>query len=103
MAEHTMTLRLSSGRTALMRKPKVRDLIQAHRTVGFSSEPLAIVMGLVAQVVLIDEKPVVFEDVLELPAEDGLVLQEALLEDQRSENFPEAPGSVDAIFPAPQQ
>jgi len=99
----TTTITLPSGRIASIRKPTVRDLLQAHRVVDFSSEPMAIAMGLVAQVALIDEKPLVFEEVLELSAEDGLVLQSAVLEDEQSGNFTEAQGGQGLAFPAPQQ
>src|SRR5713101_5610190 len=102
MSEETTTVLLPSGRTALLRKAKVRDLLQAHRSVGFSGEPMAIAMGLIAQVATIDGKPLLFEDVLEMPAEDGLVLQAAVLEEERPGNFREAPGSDAQGFPAPE-
>jgi hypothetical protein len=93
MSEETRTVLLPSGRSAQLRKAKVRDLLQAHRSVGFSGEPMAIAMGLIAEVATIDGKALIFEDVLEMPAEDGLVLQAAVLEEERTGNFREAPGS----------
>ena len=89
----TTTITLPSGRVAVLRKAKVRDLIQAHRVVGFSGEPMEIAMGLVAQVAMIDGKPIIFEDVMELSVEDGLILHAAVLEEQQRGNFREAPGS----------
>ena len=103
MNENTKTITLSSGRIATVRKPKVRDLLQAHRVVGFSGEPMAIAMGLVAQVTVVDAKTLLFEDVLELPAEDGLMLQNAVLEDEEGVNFTEAQGDEINVSRAPQQ
>ena len=90
MPETTTTITLPSGRVAVLRKAKVRDLLQAHRAVGFSGEPMEIAMGLIAQVAQIDGKPIIFEEVLELPAEDGLVLHVAVLEEQPDGNCPQA-------------
>ncbi len=100
MDAKAVSITLPSGRTATIRKPTVRDLLQAHRAVGFSGEPMAIAMGLVAQVTLIDEKPLVYEDILELPAEDGLVLQGVVLEDEQPRNFPEAQDGENPAFQA---
>ncbi len=100
MGEETTTVALPSGRSATLRKAKVRDLLQAHRSVGFSGEPMAIAMALIAQVATIDGKALIYEDVLELPAEDGLVLQAAVLEEEAPGNFPAAPGSRAQSFSA---
>jgi hypothetical protein len=96
MAENLRTITLPSGRSATLRTAKVRDLLQAHRTTGFSSEPMIIATALVAQVTMLDGRPVVYEDLLELPAEDGLILQSAVMEPDSSANFQEAPGEPSA-------
>ncbi|HLW69375.1 MAG TPA: hypothetical protein VKS22_02015 [Candidatus Binataceae bacterium] len=96
MNEETKTITLPSGRSATLREAKVRDLLQAHRTTGFSSEPMIIATALIAEVIVLDGKRVVYEDVLELSAEDGLVLQSAVMEGERSANFPAAPGASSA-------
>jgi hypothetical protein len=101
MTDKTTSITLPSGRTAVIRKAKVRDLLQAHRVVGFSDEPMAIAMGLVAQVVLIDGKSLLFEDVMDLPAEDGLALNAAVLEEEPIANFSQAPGRAAEDFSAP--
>jgi hypothetical protein len=92
MRQELKTITLPSGRSASLREAKVRDLLQAHRTAGFSSEPMIIATALIAEVVVLDGKRVVYEDVLELSAEDGLVLQSVVMEGERTENFPAAPG-----------
>jgi hypothetical protein len=92
MSSDTKTIMLPSGRSAEMREAKVRDLLQAHRTTGFSSEPMVIASALIAEVIVLDGKRVVYEDVMELSAEDGLVLQSAVMEGGRTENFQAAPG-----------
>jgi hypothetical protein len=96
MSDATRIITLPSGRSATLRTAKVRDLLQAHRATGFSSEPMIIATALIAQVTLIDGHAVVYEDLLELPAEDGLVLQSAVMEGDRGENFPDAPGEPTA-------
>jgi hypothetical protein len=80
MDNEVKSLILPSGRAAALRKPKVRDLLRAHRAVGFSGEPMAITMALVAEVSQIDGRVLVYEDLLELPAEDGLALQAEVME-----------------------
>ncbi|HZP45356.1 MAG TPA: hypothetical protein VFB15_06890 [Candidatus Binataceae bacterium] len=93
---------LPSGRRAALRPAKVRDLLQAHRVTGFSNEPMAIALALAAEVALLDERPVVYEELLELPAEDGLVLQAEVIGEE-AENFPPAQGRANPDFSAPGQ
>ncbi|MGH7839288.1 MAG: hypothetical protein ACREQC_15885 [Candidatus Binataceae bacterium] len=92
MTEETRVITLPSGRKATLRTAKVRDLLQAHRATNFSSEPMIIATALVAQVTLLDGQCVVYEDLLELSAEDGLMLQSAVMEGETTTNFPQAPG-----------
>jgi hypothetical protein len=80
MSNEVKSLILPSGRAAEMRKPKVRDLLRAHRAVGFSAEPMAITMALIAEVSQIDGRTIVYEDLLDLPAEDGLTLQAEVMD-----------------------
>jgi hypothetical protein len=93
MSNEVKSLILPSGRTAEMRKPKVRDLLRAHRAVGFSAEPMAITMALIAEVSQIDGRAVVYEDLLDLPAEDGLTLQAEVMDavDGGGGGFPTIP------------
>lgn len=94
MDNEVKSLILPSGRAASLRKPKVRDLLRAHRAVGFSGEPMAITMALVAEVSQIDGRTVVYEDLLELPAEDGLALQAEVMEAVDGDaGFPTMPAS----------
>jgi hypothetical protein len=96
MSEQKRTIELPSGRHATLRAATVRDLLQAHRSTGFSNEPMIIATALIAEVVMIDDKPVVYEDILELSAEDGLVLQAEVMEGEATRNFPVAPGDESA-------
>jgi hypothetical protein len=93
MSEDTRTIMLPSGRSATFRMAKVRDLLQAHRVTQFSSEPMALALALVAEVAMLDGKPAVYEDLLELPAADGLMLQSEVIEGEGGANFRAAPGS----------
>jgi hypothetical protein len=77
---------LPSGRRAAIR----RDLMRAQRAAQ-SSEPAAIVFALVAELVRINGKPIVYEDVLAMDLADVLVLQEEVV----GGNFQEA------AFPPP--
>jgi hypothetical protein len=87
-SERTVTL--PSGRSAAIRRGIGRDLMRAQRAAR-SSEPAAIVFALVAELVRIDGKPMVYEDVLAMDLADVLVLQEEVV----GENFQEA------AFPPP--
>lgn len=97
MSEDLKTITLPSGRSATLRTAKVRDLLQAHRATGFSNEPMVIATALVAQVTMLNGQTVVYEDLLELPAEDGLILQTAVMEGDSHANFQEAPGEPTAV------
>ena len=84
------TLTLPSGRSAAIRRGLGRDLMRAQRAAR-SNEPAAIVFALVAELVRIDGKPIVYEDVLAMDLVDALVLQDEVV----GGNFPEA------AFPPP--
>ncbi len=84
------TIALPSGRSATIRRGVGRDLMRAQRAAR-SSEPAAIVFALVAELVRIDGKPIVYEDVLAMDLADVLVLQEEVV----GGNFQEA------AFPPP--
>ena len=68
----TKTLVLPSGKTAVIRKGKGRDLFQAQKTAKTSEEsPYA----LIAELTEIDGVKLVYEDILELDLEDVIALQ----------------------------
>lgn len=69
------TITLPSGRKAEVRRGKGRDLMRAHRVVAGNSEPMSVSFALIAEVVRVDEKPLVYEDVLEMDLDDVLTLE----------------------------
>lgn len=69
---------LPSGSSAAIRKGLGRDLMRAQRAAP-SSEPSAIIFALIAELVQIDGKPIVYEDVLGMDLADVLVLQEEVI------------------------
>lgn len=66
---------LPSGRSASIRRGVGRDLMRAQRVAGASADPSAVVFALIAELVEIDGKRVVYEDVLGMELPDVLVLQ----------------------------
>lgn len=50
--------------------------MRAHRAVANNSEPTAVSFALIAELVQINGKAIVYEDVLEMDLEDVLTLQE---------------------------
>jgi hypothetical protein len=73
MAEpKTKQITLPSGRTAVIREGFGRDLMAAQRV---ATSVDAIPMALVAQLVEIDGKAIVYEDVLDMNLPDVLMLQ----------------------------
>jgi hypothetical protein len=79
MADYPKTLTLPSGRTAtLTRKMKVRDMVFAHRVVGATEADNTIAIGIAAMAptIELDNKPVVYEDLLELDLDDIAALGE---------------------------
>jgi hypothetical protein len=68
---------LPSGRKALIRKGTGRDQIEAHK-IAKGSSATELMYGLIARMALIDGKPILYEQVLELDLEDVMELQGAL-------------------------
>ena len=88
MAEHIRQIDLPSGRTASIRRGKGRDLMRAHRAVAEHPEPLAISFALIAELAQIDDKPIVYEDIMEMDLDDVLFLQAEVLETSKDDaNF----------------
>jgi hypothetical protein len=85
----TKTITLPSGKTALVRRGKGKDLMAAQRalSVGGASDGPGLIMALIAQLTLIDGQPIVYEDVLEMDAADVLELQGEIV----GANFPSPP------------
>jgi hypothetical protein len=70
---------LPSGSVATARAGRGRDLIQAQRAVGKTAESTALLQALVAILCKIDGKDVVYEDVLDMPVADVLILEAEVL------------------------
>jgi hypothetical protein len=85
MAENRLEIVLPSGHVATVREGRGRDLIQAQRLVGKNAESGAMLQALAAILCEIDGKPVLYEDMLEMPLADVLVLEAEVLG-----NFPQA-------------
>ncbi|MBF6569065.1 MAG: hypothetical protein IVW54_09330 [Candidatus Binataceae bacterium] len=73
--EANRVVTLPSGRNAAIRKGAGRDLLRAQRAAQ-SGEPTAIIFALIAELVRIDGKNIVYEDVLAMDLVDVLALQE---------------------------
>ena len=62
--------------------------MRAHRAVAEHPEPLAISFALIAELAQIDEKPIVYEDIMEMDLDDVLFLQAEVLETSKDDaNF----------------
>lgn len=70
MDEPTKQIVLSDGRVAVMRRPRGKDLIAANRVSPKIGDPFSFTYALLAQVVMIDGKPVVAEDIAQMYASD---------------------------------
>jgi hypothetical protein len=75
MSEERRRITLPSGKTAEVRKGKGRDLMRAHRAVAGNSEPMSVSFALIAELVRVEEKPLVYEDVLDMDLDDVLTLE----------------------------
>jgi hypothetical protein len=94
VGQNVKRIKLPSGRSAIIRKGKGRDLMRAHRAAAGNTEPLSLVFALIAELVEIDDKPIVYEDVLEMELDDVLALQDAILSvEGAGANFPPTPGA----------
>jgi hypothetical protein len=84
------SIALPSGKTAIIRKGKGRDLMRAQRAVAGNPDPTAVVFALIAELAQINGTPIVYEDVVEMDLGDVLMLQAEVT----GANFPEpAPDS----------
>jgi Phage tail assembly chaperone proteins, E, or 41 or 14 len=93
----TKQIALPSGRTVTIREGRGRDLIQAQRAVGRAAESTALLQALVAILCQIDGKALIYEDVLDMPVADVLMLEAEVLG-----NFPvgQAPSLSSQMPPA---
>ena len=76
---------LPSARIATIREGRGRDLINAQRAVGRAAESTALLQALVATLCTIEVKELTYEDVLDMPVADVLMLEAEVLG-----NFPQA-------------
>ncbi len=99
MAE-TKTVTLSDGRVATVRRPKMRDMIRAQDAIA--GEPhenrFKFTCALLAQVVMLEGRPCVMEDIQELFASDCDRLAKAAGGDFLSPAAPSSSGSSSAAF-----
>jgi hypothetical protein len=86
---------LPSGRVATIREGKGRDLINAQRAVGRTAESGALMQALVAMLCTVDGKELIYEDVLEMPIADVLMMEGEVLG-----NFPQAASPMPQASPA---
>jgi hypothetical protein len=76
------SLTLPSGKTVTIREGRGRDLMFAQRAVKPADGPGAVIFALIADLTEFDDgKQPLYEDVLEMPLADVLVLQSAVMED----------------------
>jgi hypothetical protein len=90
----TRTVTLPSRRAAVIRAGRGRDLIQAQRAVGRTAESTALLQALVAILCTVDGKELTYEDVLEMPVADVLMLEGEVLG-----NFPQAASPAPPVWP----
>jgi hypothetical protein len=96
-AGETRTIELPSGARAEVRKGMGRDLMRAQRAVA-GGDASAVVFALIAELVRIDGRKIVYEDVLEMELADVMALQAEVI----GENFEHPPqrASQDSSSPA---
>ena len=70
---------LPSGCIATVREGRGRHLINAQRAVGKTAQSSALLQALVAMLCTVDGKEVLYEDVLEMPLADVLMLEAEVL------------------------
>jgi hypothetical protein len=86
------TITLPSGKVATIREGKGRDILEAQRAIG--SDTNALPYALISRMVLIDDKAIVFEDVLDvLGAADVFVLMPEVM----STSVPPPPASLPSV------
>lgn len=94
MAENQRRITLPSGRVAMVREGRGRDLIQAQRAVGKTAESTAMLQALAALLCQVDGKDLIYEDVLDMPVADVLMLEAEVLG-----NFPQAASPMPLASP----
>lgn len=82
---------LPSGKIASINDGKGRDLLNAQRKAKTSDE---ILFALIAELAEIEDQPVIYEDLLEMPLEDVLALQSEI-----SGKFQSLPQAVSSTLP----
>jgi hypothetical protein len=85
---------LPSGCIATVREGRGRDLIQAQRAVGKTAESTALLQALVAMLCKVNDQELVYEDVLDMPVADVLMLEAEVLG-----NFPQAASLMPPVSP----
>ena len=91
MRDELKMITLPSGKEAEVRKGKGRDLMRAHRAVAGNPEPMSVSFALIAELVLVEGKVLVYEDILEIDLDDVLTLENELAGSGESqENFSKA-------------
>ena len=75
MTDSPNEIKLSSGRTAMVRKGLRARLMRLHRVAGHNPEPTAVTFALIAELAQVDGKPIVYEDVLAINIGDVLRLE----------------------------
>lgn len=106
MRDEARTITLPSGKPAEVRRGKGRDLMRAHRAVVGNPEPMSVSFALIAELVRVDGKALVYEDILEMDLDDVLTLEGELSgAGERQVNFsmPAAPQREQMDFPQPRQ
>ena len=79
MADNERQITLPSGRIATIREGRGRDLITAQRVVGKATESSALLQALAAVLCKVDGKELLYEEVLDMPVADVLVLEAEVL------------------------
>jgi hypothetical protein len=85
-AQEVRTVELPSGARAVVRKGLGRDLMRAQRAAA-GGDASAVVFALIAELVQVDGRKVVYEDVLEMELADVMALQAEVI----GENFERPP------------
>jgi len=78
---------LPSGKIAETREGTARDWMNAQKAVVGDNNPMAAIYALIAELVQIDGKQIVYEEVIEMNLKDFMVLQAEVL----GQNFPGPP------------
>lgn len=85
---------LPTGKTAVFKDGKGKDLLNAQRK---AKTPDEILFALIAELTQIDEQPLIYEDLLEMELEDVLALQAEM-----SGKFQSLQQNASSTLPKPQ-